>query len=142
MPDTDRQRLTTMAGTTMAAIAAAILHAINPEQQRSAAAVGLPPGTTPTEAQVKAAGQRLIAAAVKPLASNPDLRQELLTVKRNTEQVYDDKTIDEVTEAGSDAQAKARAAALITSFRDYLAKHKDEITALQVLYSIPHRHPR
>jgi len=140
MTDTDRERLTTMAGgTSPAAIAAAIIKAINPDEQRNAAIASLPSGQTPTEAQVKDAGKRLIAAAVKPLASNPDLRKELVTVKRSTEQVYDDKTIDSVVEAGSDAQARARAAALVTSFKDYLAAHKDEITALQVLYSIPHR---
>lgn len=140
MSDTDRARLTTMAGgTTPAAIAAAIITAIDPDEQRAAASVGLPAGQAPTEAQIKTAGQRLIIAAVKPLAANPDLRKELVEVKRATEQVYDDKTIDSVVTAGSDAQARERASTLVTSFKDYVIAHKDEITALQVLYSIPHR---
>jgi type I restriction enzyme R subunit len=139
MTEVDRARITKMAGASISAIAADIIKAINPDRHREAASAGLPAGQQPTDAQVAAAGKRLIAEAVRPIASNPDLRKELLVVKQETEQVYDDRTTDEVISSGADAQAKARAEALVTSFRDYLTKHRDEITALQVLYGIPHR---
>jgi type I restriction enzyme R subunit len=137
---TERQRLATMAGGhSVADIAADILGALEPETQRAAAAARLPSGQAPSNAQIKQAAQRLIAAAVKPIAANPDLRLELLAVKRSTEQVYDDKTIDTVLSAGVDTKTKAHAAGLVTSFKDYIAANKDEITALQVLYNLPYR---
>ncbi|TVR11395.1 MAG: DEAD/DEAH box helicase [Planctomycetota bacterium] len=158
MSDLDRSRLTTMAGgTPPAAIAANILHAIDPNHQHTAAVNAMlsdleakgepiPDTISPSPEQVAAAGARLIAEAVKPIASNPDLRQELLTVKRSTEQIYDNKTIDELVSAEgtksamnpSQAEA-AKAAGLVASFRDYIEAHKDEITALQVLYNTPSR---
>jgi type I restriction enzyme R subunit len=41
--------------------------------------------------------------------------------------------------AGFDAQALEKAKAMLTSFRQFIEENKDEIEALQVLYSVPYR---
>ncbi len=79
----------------------------------------------------------LVEDAVRPLA-NPALRQQLLDLKRSKEQIIDTVSADEVLEAGFSAAAKERAQALVTSFEAFIKEHKDEITALQVLYSKPY----
>lgn len=41
---------------------------------------------------------------------------------------------DQVIEAGFSADALARARTIVQSFEQFIVKHKDEITALQILY--------
>jgi type I restriction enzyme R subunit len=45
---------------------------------------------------------------------------------------------DEVTEAGYSASAKEKARALVKSFEGFVEENRDEITALEVLYSQPY----
>ena len=78
--------------------------------------------------------------AVKPLA-NPQLRQLILGLKANKDLVIDTVTQDRVLEAGFSEAARERAQALVQSFEDFIAQHKDEITALQILYNRPTKAP-
>jgi len=80
----------------------------------------------------------LIAEACAPF-DKPGLRQTLENVKRETEQALDIYTPDEVIGQGFDEAAKAKAAGLVQAFTEYLTNHRDEITALQVIYSLPRR---
>ncbi|HEY6141514.1 MAG TPA: type I restriction-modification enzyme R subunit C-terminal domain-containing protein [Thermoanaerobaculia bacterium] len=77
-----------------------------------------------------------VAEAVRPLT--PAFRQQLLDLKRSKEQIIDTVSADEVLDAGFSTAAKERAESLVKSFEQYIEEHKDEITALQVLYSKPH----
>ncbi len=81
----------------------------------------------------------LLREAVKPLRSSPELRKALADVKKSLEQTIDETTTDEVLEARFSDEAKERARALVGSFESFCEKHKDEITALQILYSRPHK---
>jgi type I restriction enzyme R subunit len=78
--------------------------------------------------------------AVAPLATNPALRQLLVKVHQTSEQVIDVITRDRVLFAGATQQTTQNAEQVTKSFRDYIEKHKAEITALQLLYSRPYRH--
>ncbi len=78
--------------------------------------------------------------AVMPLA-NPALRQLILGLKANKDLVIDTVTQDRVIEAGFSEAARERAQGLVQSFEAFIAQHKDEITALQILYSRPVRAP-
>jgi type I restriction enzyme, R subunit len=75
-------------------------------------------------------------AAVRPLAANPDLRNRLIAIKKSREQVID-QSPDEMVSAAFDEAATEKARATVASFRAFLEEHKDEITALQIIYSIP-----
>jgi len=77
-----------------------------------------------------------VQQAVKPLME-PKLRELLADVKRKNEIVIDHVSQDQVIEAGFSAASLARARSIVQSFERFIEEHKDEITALQVLYSTP-----
>ncbi|BCL81706.1 type III restriction endonuclease subunit R [Ktedonobacteria bacterium brp13] len=81
---------------------------------------------------------RLASYAVQPF-DQPKLREALLTVQARDEQVIDTVSKDAVLVAGWDTQAREAARQTVTSFRQFIDAHKDEITALQVFYSQPRR---
>jgi type I restriction enzyme, R subunit len=74
--------------------------------------------------------------AVRPLAANPALRNRLIEIKKSHEQVIDESP-DELTALGFDQAATERARATVESFKAFIEEHKDEITALQILFSLP-----
>ncbi len=76
--------------------------------------------------------------ALKPF-HNPKLRDVVLGTKRSLEQVIDEQTPDRLVRAGFDAAALEKARSLLTSFKQFIEDHKDEIDALKVLYSQPYR---
>ena len=84
------------------------------------------------------ADQRL-RDATKPFAA-PALREQLLKMKQKADLVIDTVTQDSLLHAGF-SEGSDRATALVQSFEDFIKQHKDEITALQILYSRPTRAP-
>ena len=78
------------------------------------------------------------AEAVKPL-HDPALRQLLIALKAKNEITIDHVSADRILEAGFSAEALARAKGMVQSFEQFIKDHKDEITALQVLYGKPYR---
>jgi type I restriction enzyme R subunit len=93
---------------------------------------------SPTEKQIAGAAQSLIAEAVKPL-HDPKLRELLIEIKRKNEITIDHVSQDQIIEAGFSQDALARARTIVQSFEQFIKKHKDEITALQILYSKPYK---
>ena len=77
--------------------------------------------------------------ATKPF-STPALREQLLKMKQKADLVIDTVTQDSLISA-TFAEGSVRAAELVQSFEAFIAQHKDEITALQILYSRPTRAP-
>jgi type I restriction enzyme, R subunit len=94
-------------------------------------------GKEPSAEEIAQAEASLMDAAVRPLASNPDLRTRLAEMQSRHEQAMDEVSQDRVLEAGFSAEGSERARALVRSFEEFIAKHKDEITALEIIYSIP-----
>ena len=84
------------------------------------------------------ADQRL-RDATKPFAT-PALREQLLKMKQKADVVIDVVTQDTLIHAGF-SEGSDRATALVQSFEQFITQHKDEITALQILYSRPTRAP-
>jgi type I restriction enzyme R subunit len=133
-PD-DRRELRDLAGGLgLGDIARGIVEATDPDRQLEATGVA-----EPTPDQVAAAAKRLIDAAVAPLATNPELRERIVEVRRSYEQAIDEGSKDQVIEAGYSKDGTDRARATIDSFERFIEENRDEITALQVLYSTPYR---
>jgi len=81
-----------------------------------------------------------IQSAVRPFA-NPALRTLILQLRQKADLVVDTVTQDELIHAGFSEAASERAKGLVQSFEAFIAQHKDEITALQILYNRPSRAP-
>jgi type I restriction enzyme R subunit len=93
----------------------------------------------PAAHELKALRTQLIQDAVRPL-HDPKLRELLVELKKKNELVIDHVSADEVLESGFSQDALDRAKGMVQSFEQFIAEHKDEITALQVLYSKPYKH--
>ncbi len=76
--------------------------------------------------------------ACRILAERPALRTKLLDVRRSYTQVLDETSKDEVIDAGFSRDATDRARATIESWQAFVEEHRDDIDALQVLYSRPY----
>jgi type I restriction enzyme R subunit len=137
------QQVVATGGTTLKQISHAIVAALDPDRQLDAArqTFKLPPDHPPTPAQVKQAAEGLLKAAVVPLASRPPLRQLIQDLKKQFEQLIDEVSRDELLtdKTGLSAEARDRARTLVVSFETFLQEHRDEISALQFFFSVPHR---
>lgn len=134
----DREMLAGLAGgTDLDTIARSLLEAVDPDKQVAATIAAGQSADDPDA--VAATATAMLTYALEPLAINKDLRIAILDVRKSYEQTIDEVSKDRVLFAGHSAEARRKAAATISSFRQYLEEHKDEIRALQVLYSRPHR---
>lgn len=99
---------------------------------------GQPQGTVPTEAEIEAAAKELCWQATELLRTRPNLRQALNDIHRRSEILIDRLSSDVVKEAGFDADATDSLRTMVASFRQFIEDHKDELTALQILYNRPY----
>ena len=95
------------------------------------------PAETLTSEQIQVRTNWLIAEACKPF-DNPDLRNTLIQLKRQQEQTIDIVSQDRVISSGFDREAKARAEQRVASFKQFIEDNKDELTAIQIIYSRPY----
>ena len=127
-------------GKSLGGLVSDLVNALNPDNQVEQAKQDYPSVDQPTEEQVKKAAESLIKDAVKPLY-NPDLRNLLLEIKKKNEQIIDNVSPDTVIEAGFSAEALEKAKGMVESFKQFIEDNRDEITALQILYSRPYKSP-
>ena len=114
-----------------------LVEAVNPDRQEERATQQF--GTSkPTEQQIQQVATKLIQTAAKPF-HDPKFRELLVEIKKKNELTIDHVSLDQVIEAGFSAGALARARTIVQSFEQFITQHKDEITALQVLYSKPYK---
>jgi type I restriction enzyme, R subunit len=124
-------------GLTLKDLSRSLVEAVNPDRQEERATQQF--GTSkPTEQQIQQVATALIHEAAKPF-QDPKFRDLLIDIKKKNELTIDHVSQDQVIEAGFSADALARARAIVQSFEQFITQHKDEITALQVLYSKPYK---
>lgn len=123
--DADRAKVVELSGgKTLRDLARGIVEALNIDATQD-----MPP----------AEAEQRLSDATKPFAS-PGLREQLLKMKQKADLVIDTVTQDSLLHAGF-SEGSDRASALVQSFEQFITQHKDEITALQILYSRPTRAP-
>jgi type I restriction enzyme R subunit len=88
----------------------------------------------PSGVQIGKAAEALAQDAVTPFLKAA-FRRRILEIRQQNEQTIDRHTIDEALYAGFDASAVEKARNKVQDFRAWIAAHKDELTALQVLYA-------
>jgi type I restriction enzyme R subunit len=133
----ERARIHKIAGgLTLREAANRLLDAVDPDR-RLQEARALYQTEAPSDAQLAAAGEALVQAACAPFDS-PKLRDLLVEIKRQSEQIIDTVSQDVLLDAGYDAQAKDKARAVVDTFRRFIEENKDELTALELIYSRPY----
>jgi type I restriction enzyme R subunit len=127
-------------GLTLGDIASGLVDALDPDNQADEARrrEGLPADQEPSEGQLAKAAEVLLKQAAAPLATNPTLRTRLVEMRQALEQTIDIISVDELIAAGISPAGREKAKSLVGSFEQFIKDNKDEITALQVLYSQPH----
>ncbi len=131
----DKQAVESVAdGATLKELVSNLVNATDPDESLKAARQATGQDDPPEEAIAKAE-KELLDSAAKPFAANPELRQRLIDIHRAYEQTIDTVSQDTVLRAEFSG---AEADELTRSFREYIEEHRDEITALQVLYQRPY----
>ncbi|MCA1706025.1 MAG: hypothetical protein LC808_23305 [Actinobacteria bacterium] len=82
----------------------------------------------------------LVRDAVAPLTGNPELRDRILEIRREKDILFDEVNADELL--GAEQVDHGRTPMdRVSSFREYLREHADELAALQVLHGSGHGRP-
>lgn len=132
----DRARIAEASqGLSLKSIAAKLLQSISPDiiEAELINRHGAGAADTATDAQVQAVEDELKDAACQPL-DVAELRNLIKTVKKKTDIVIDEVTTDEVLSASFDLQQSEKR---VTSFKAFIEDNKDQLLALQILYSQP-----
>ncbi len=80
---------------------------------------------------------QLLTDACKPF-DNPELRNTLVELRRQHEQTIDIVSQDTLISAEFDQAAKERAKQVVEGFKQFIEANKDELTAIQIIYSKPY----
>lgn len=129
----DRERLAAH-GHTLKELSGSLLKSISPDVIEAEIVARHGSAEAVTETQVQAVEEELKDRACRPL-DDANLRNLIKTIKQKSDIVIDEGTTDEIITAGYDLkQAEKRTA----SFREFIETHKNELLALQILYSQPY----
>jgi type I restriction enzyme R subunit len=88
------------------------------------------------EKDTQRAIQNFIEELVAPLAGNPKLRQRILELRQSHKLIIDEVSKDVLLDASGQVDT-SKARDIVQSWKQYLHENKDEITAIQILYSTP-----
>ena len=128
--DDDHAIVKASGGLSLKDLARRIVESLDPDR--------FPPSPLEGEGGGEGAAQQARQEAAKPF-QDPKLRGLLIEIKKKNEITIDHVSQDRVIEAGFSQDALARARTIVQSFEKFIKDHKDEITALQVLYSKPYK---
>lgn len=81
--------------------------------------------------------EQLVTEACKPF-DNPDLRHALVELRRQHEQTIDIVSQDSVISSEFDEAARERAKQVVKGFKQFIEDNRDELTAIQLIYSRPY----
>ena len=140
LTEADRAEIGTLTGgRTLRDLANALLDAVDPDCRGEVPSPG--GGSGGEQGGETPPLREWIDRATAPF-DDPQLRSTVIAIHRRAEQVIDRVSIDRVTEAAYSAEATERARATVESFRQFIETHRDEITALQMIYGRPYAQRR
>jgi type I restriction enzyme R subunit len=119
----ERDELDQVAGGSLRALVHRLVDAVDADAQAKAIDGADDPET---------ARQQFVVDAVRPLASNPDLRARILELRRAHDRVIDEVSADTLLDARGVVDT-SKAKSVVESWRAYLDEHRSEITAIQLL---------
>ena len=131
--DQQRKRVNELAGKPLALIAGELIHATNEEPLIEAAKIHANTNE-PNEKQIQEAFKPKADILIKPF-HNPDLREVIEELRKNTDQLIDDSA-DDLLSAGYDEE---KAEVLIKNWQQFIQDHKNELDAIQLIYQQPYQ---
>ncbi len=136
--DKERNRITELSGgLPLGTIVKEILNAQNPDLIQKRAQELFIDSDLPREEKIKLAKNDL-ANKTSRIFNGP-LNEYIEKVRCSLEQIIDTINIDRVTFTGWDKQSVQIAENLMKDFKKFIEENKDEIEALSIFYSQPHR---
>jgi type I restriction enzyme R subunit len=84
----------------------------------------------------KKAMMAFVEELITPLASNPQLRQRILEIRNSHDLIFDEGSKDVLLDARGVVDT-SKAQSIVESWKKYIEDNKNEITAIQMLYSKP-----
>jgi type I restriction enzyme R subunit len=126
----EKRIIKTSGGLTLKDLSRRLVDAVNPDI--------VSPSPVGGEGGGEGAALQARIEAVKPL-HDPKLRELLVEIKTRNEVTIDHISKDRVIEAAFSADSLDKAKRTVESFEQFIKEHKDEITALQILYSRPYK---
>ena len=140
LDSTEQERIKEQAdGIELTQIVSNLLAALDPDRidEKARAIEAVSEGTKPSPEVYDKAREQLVddAAAV----FNGELIELIDSIRRSKEQIIDHESQDTVLRAEWKGDARENAKAMAQDFQSYLEAHRDEIEALTIFYSQPHR---
>ncbi len=142
-----RSTLEQVAGRTVTQLVQGLVQSADPDLIAERAAQPAQPASEPVQtgeepvapdpAVVARVAAEMRHEAAQPFL-NPELRKLLLNLQQDSEQTIATTEQDEVLFAGAGEEATRKARGIVGSFRAYLDEHRDEITAIELLYTKRH----
>ena len=135
MSPAQRATVENTSGASLTALIGALAASVDPDalEKRAQEKFRVEDPTVEQLAEVGADARMEATAPFLPAA----VRESILAVQTDTEQVIDRVSQDRVLFAGVSEADQAKAKATTVSFAAYLKEHRDEITAIELLYSRP-----
>ena len=140
LDDAERQRIREQAGgVDLTGIAGNLLAAIDPDRIDAKAREidPTPEYDEPAPDAVDQARDALAADAARVFTG--ELIDVIDSIRRDKEQTIDHESLDTVLRAEWEGDAHENANAMVQDFSSYLEAHRDQIEALTIFYSQPHR---
>jgi len=135
--DKDRKEIESVAGgKRLGHVVNELLDAIDPDK-RLEKARDLFNTDNPSTEQLRKAAEELVRNACQ-LFDDPKFRNTVIDIKKQSEQIIDTVSKDVLVFAGPDAQASEKARLVVGNFKKFIEENKDELTALQIIYSKPY----
>lgn len=136
LTEQDRKEVEEVGGKNMHDIINSLLDAVDPDKINEKAKE-IFKVEEPSEKQLKNASDALAKEACT-VFDNEKLRNMLIDFRKRSEQLIDTVSLDTVTYAGFDPRARENAMKIVQDFKAFIEKNKDELTALQIIYSKPY----
>jgi len=113
-----------------------LINAVDPDRQEEKAKEMF--GTSsPDEKQIEASAEELGKIACEPF-DNPSFRNKLIDIRKLKEQTIDVISQDRIIFAGYDPKSTGWAHEAAERFKKFIEENKNEISALQIIYSKPY----
>jgi type I restriction enzyme R subunit len=131
---TENAELTALAGTPLQDITQKLVKIADPDTL--AGVIENAPLDKDGKKDTKKAMSDFIEQIIAPIASNPQLRQRILEIRLSHDLIFDEGNKDELLDARGVVDT-SKAKSLVESWIKYVEDNRDEITAIQMLYSKP-----